>query len=58
MRDADTKGGSLQSGTSHKEKITGGPDKGTVMKPSQKPPSESDHAVGRGQKIRSNSRGY
>lgn len=58
MRDADTKGGSLSSGTSHKEKIGGMPDKATIMKPNQMPPAEADKAAERGHKIRSNTKGY
>lgn len=58
MRDANMKGGSLESGTSHKQKITGLPDQATIMKPTQKPPMESNKSAGGGHSIRTNTKGY
>lgn len=58
MRDGNMKGGSLESGTSHKQKITGLPDMETVMKKSQKPPAESRKSAGGGHTIKTNTKGY
>jgi hypothetical protein len=58
MRDAQMKGGSLESGTCHKEKITGQPGMDVILKKSQKPPAEKDRSADRGHKLRSNSQGY
>ena len=58
MRDANMKGGSLESGTSHKQKIGGLPDEATIMKKSQKPPSESKKSAGGGHSIKTNTKGY
>lgn len=57
-RDANTAGGSLESGTSYKKGITGLPNDAAVNKANQIPPHEKDTAAGNGQKIRSNSQGY
>ena len=58
MRDANMKGGTLESGTSSKQKITGLPDEATIMKKTQKPPHESSKACGSGHTIRTNTKGY
>ena len=58
MRDAETKGGSLESGTCHKKKIPGEPGMDLIMKESQKPPAETERPIARGHKLRCNTQGY